>query len=1011
MSRNNPERRFALVVVALLVVAASAPAVPAAPAPPTVLAELAALRLEPEKAVAVSRLALKLGGATLRIEEGILFPASPVAGRVVEMVFEGKAVLELAVDDEVEEGQLELFTRRKKLAEKVHQAVLVIAADAPPAALLRRPTIKSDMAATSRAQLLYAAWKSGPERKELGVEQALLQDAAEDAAYQLYFAGLFQSAARGRFFYLVDPGEREQISLGQFVATPLTGREKRRVDRELQREQKKGRLIGLSVADLGSWDSWVSASLRGETDQAPRPGHPGFEPRHYEIDAHFATGDLALRGRALLRLEAVVPGARGLRLQLHSDLAVSRVFMGTAPLFFHQQRGEVLVLLPQAPALGEQIEVAVEYSGDLIDRVSRGYFELRDSLAWYPHAGEVDRATYDVTFRWPRRLQLLAGGEPVAAGVEEGQQQWERRRVSLPSLGVGFEMGRFEITEKQVGHVLVRLGMPPVELGESRSESGQRILDAVAESLAYFEEVFGPYPLDRLEVALTPRTYSQSLLGFLSLSSLMMADVDLLTLLFGLEDPRTVVAHEVAHQWWGHRVGWESYRDIWLSESLANYSALLFARHRLGGDLRFAIGPTLGWQVDLLDELPDGRPIEAIGPLILGTRLDSSKSREAYQLIVYKKGAIVLGTLAQLFGEDVFLRMLAEVARVAEHRPISTATFLALLEKQSGQDLGDFGRQFVAGRGLPDVFYDYRFEPKAEGGWKVKGEAKQASPLLLEWRITKRPDGRFEVEPVAVELFEVAGSRLVLPFEIDLYDPAAATGAKSAEVDPHAVGNVRFRGRLMLEGPATPFELDVDHEPKVVWLNREKQVFARGLNQVLIPKRTLLLRCENAAARQRNDEAADLCGKALRAPAYAGPRYVGEAPLAQRELDGLFLDGLIHRQLARLALAGGRSGEAKKHLELAEDLLKSRYGPLYEDGRPALEARYALQIGNPRKALTLLEKKVMAQDNAAIDPESLLLFAVAARQAGDVAAEKRAIALAMKLGVDYSALLSEPAAP
>ena len=124
----------------------------------------------------------------------------------------------------------------------------------------------------------------------------------------------------------------------------------------------------------------------------------------------------------------------------------------------------------------------------------------------------------------------------------------------------------------------------------------------------------------------TPRFFSQALLGFVTLSALMMADDARWALWLGLEDPRTVVAHEIAHQWWGHQVGWQGYRDQWLSEAMANYAAVLYGRNELGGDLRFAQGPTSGWQESLLAETEDGRPIESLGPLVLGARLISSRS-------------------------------------------------------------------------------------------------------------------------------------------------------------------------------------------------------------------------------------------------------------------------------------------------------------------------------------------------------------------------------------------------
>ena len=113
--------------------------------------------------------------------------------------------------------------------------------------------------------------------------------------------------------------------------------------------------------------------------------------------------------------------------------------------------------------------------------------------------------------------------------------------------------------------------------------------------------------------------------------------------LLGSEDPRTVIAHEIAHQWWGHRVGWLTDRDQWLSESLADYSAELYARRKLV-DLGGWSSPTTGWREEM--EQPVGAfRLGDVGPVVMGSRLNSSLTDSAYGSIAYKKGAVVLQML------------------------------------------------------------------------------------------------------------------------------------------------------------------------------------------------------------------------------------------------------------------------------------------------------------------------------------------------------------------------------
>lgn len=387
-------------------------------------------------------------------------------------------------------------------------------------------------------------------------------------------------------------------------------------------------------------------------------------------------------------------------------------------LFLHQDRGRILVLLPEAPAAGETVTVELRYGGEVIEKLDTKSFLLRDTLSWYPHAGTVDRARYDVTLH----VDLLS--------------------ESL--------------------------------LRASREE----LLQAVIDTLAYFEESFGPYPLDELTVVTAPRLFSQSLLGYVTLSSVMVSD-ELAWL--GFEDYRTVIAHEIAHQWWGHQVGWKSYRDQWISEAAANYSAVLFARNRL--KLAGHRGPTARWQSALTSTTEDGRSLESVGPVVLGQRLVSTRGEGAYEPIVYRKGAVVLDMLARTWGEENFVKLLRAIVEAASFRPISTEDFLALIERVTGHDMNPFARQFIYGTGLPEVYYSYSFEESPNGGWTVAGRAAEAGEAFR--RALAAPtfagaDFDREVDPKALE---ESGRRLDRRIHLSLARLALSEG-RDAEAAP-----------------------------------------------------------------------------------------------------------------------------------------------------------------------------------------------------------------------------------
>ena len=88
-----------------------------------------------------------------------------------------------------------------------------------------------------------------------------------------------------------------------------------------------------------------------------------------------------------------------------------------------------------------------------------------------------------------------------------------------------FEIGRYRIETARAGHVEVKLAFDP-DVSRMGKEAREEILASVTGSLAYFEELFGPYPLDELTVVTVPRGFSQAMLGFVTLSSVMMMDLD-----------------------------------------------------------------------------------------------------------------------------------------------------------------------------------------------------------------------------------------------------------------------------------------------------------------------------------------------------------------------------------------------------------------------------------------------------------------------------------------------------
>lgn len=190
----------------------AAPALAQAPAPPAadpaaVVRAIAAARPDPAKAVALTRVRLDVGPASLELT-GTLIPAVADGLNPVELVFLGQGRIKMAAPDEIEAGQLELFTGAPRLDEAFTEAVLVLGPDPAVTALLRKPLAQPEAATRERAQALWSEWRKKREREIFEVDQAILVDALHDPLASGYFGAWFSGGELGSFLYFVAADEQ-----------------------------------------------------------------------------------------------------------------------------------------------------------------------------------------------------------------------------------------------------------------------------------------------------------------------------------------------------------------------------------------------------------------------------------------------------------------------------------------------------------------------------------------------------------------------------------------------------------------------------------------------------------------------------------------------------------------------------------------------------------------------------------------------------------------------------------
>jgi hypothetical protein len=481
-----------------------------------------------------------------------------------------------------------------------------------------------------------------------------------------------------------------------------------------------------------------------------------FATHRYKIETVISKNN-HLFSIATITFEPLIAGERVMKFGLLPNLRVTRVSdeQGHDLSWIQESRkedGSFYAVLPEAPEAGKERSITIEYSGDkVLEEAGQGSFYVRARTSWYPNLnGFGERALYDLTFKVPHRYKVISVGKlqgettdqdfavthwvtPIPVAVA-GFNYGDYKRMDLPDDKTGYTISGYYLTElpDRLRNYRALQAMAP-------SAMTKYALEQTRAQLQVCTFYFGKSPYTDISVTEQPDfSFGQSwpTLVYLPISAYM--DSTQRWMLFGHIDSKftgfvqEVTPHEVAHQWWGHAVGWASYHDQWLSEGFAEFSAGLFLQQAMGKD----------WRKDyvdfwdrlrprILDKNNFGIAPNDAGPLWMGERLASPRSENAYQNVTYPKGAYVLQMLRSIMftaddGDKAFIAMMHDFVESHRDRPATTESFKAIVEKHmtKSMDLNGNGRldwffnEWVYGTHVPRYHFEYQLAP-ADGG-KIK---------------------------------------------------------------------------------------------------------------------------------------------------------------------------------------------------------------------------------------------------------------------------------------------------
>jgi hypothetical protein len=542
-----------------------------------------------------------------------------------------------------------------------------------------------------------------------------------------------------------------------------------------------------TLGKINYYDVWSSYQVPGST-----PFSMSLDAIHYTIDTTIHP-DNSLEASAAIEFLASAGAQQFLGVQLSRALKITSVTADNGePLPYFQNEGltqqeinsrgqdSLIVFLPKPPAPGGTFKLHFSYGGNVIEDAGNNVLFVGARESWYPHYGDASEfALYDLTFHWPRRLRLVATGTK-SAEREEGDWRVASWKTEIPVPEAGFNLGEYASTSlasenrtidvyanKQLEEYLrSRLTAPAPSENDARHSSITRpklgddlpalppspaaflkqLAREIDSSIRFYELYSGPFPFRNLGVSQIPGGFGQGWPGLLYLSTFSFL-TDEAQYRAGLSSTGraffsdVVPFHEVAHQWWGNVVGWSSYQDQWIDEAIAEYLALQFADSQKNQD-----HPLNTWLTQYRKRLTtkaegEDRIPADVGPVIVGRRLISSRSPDAYNVVVYAKGTWIIHMLHEMLrqpgagGKDAdarFIRLLHTLVSKYGRKALTTADLQREVEAvmtprmdlEGGRSMEWFFDEYVRGTGIPR--YKVQFTShNTEKGFQIRGKLMQ----------------------------------------------------------------------------------------------------------------------------------------------------------------------------------------------------------------------------------------------------------------------------------------------
>jgi aminopeptidase N len=505
------------------------------------------------------------------------------------------------------------------------------------------------------------------------------------------------------------------------------------------------------------------------------PRQPAIHAQHYTFRIALSDANDQVAGEATVDLGFLQAGVTRVVLDLTSlkdgkGMTVASVSCHGAALQFQHSSDRLAITLDSVPAPGESREIVVKYGGTPGTGLHIGKNKFGDrtffswnwpTLArqWLPMIDHPsDKATSEFLVTAPAKYQVVANGtlqEELDLGDGRRMTHWKQ------SVPIASWLNNIGVAQFSSRHFATAAGVPLQTwvFPQDRDNGIVTFEGPTRQAMEFFVSHIGPYPYEKLadvQVAGLGGGMEHASAIFFGERSVTNRPA------FGL------VAHEIAHQWFGDSVTEKDWDDAWLSEGFATYFASLATEFYEGRDAFLDAMRRSRTNVLAMEK-------RTPGVAVVHDNLPEIRDGRAPVRIVYQKGGWTLHMLRGVIGTEKFWAGIREYYRRFRDSNASTEDLRHVMEETSGADLGWFFQQWLYRPGSPVV----------SGGWKYNPAAK-----MVEIELAQTQSGAAYRLPLEIAV-TVAGApaairRVECTAKAQKFEIPADKEPASVELDPNA---------------------------------------------------------------------------------------------------------------------------------------------------------------------------------------------------------------------------------